>query len=75
MKTYKKETVLAEKVSSIKCNICGNEIGTDRATDYLSVEKRWGYGSSFDNEVHSFDICENCYKQLILKFKLPVKAD
>lgn len=78
MKTYKNEAIITEKVCSIKCNCCGKDITTDKfgyTSDYLSIEKRWGYNSSFDNENHCFDICEDCYKKLISKFKIPIKID
>jgi ribosomal-protein-alanine N-acetyltransferase len=39
-------------------------------TDYLSVEKRWGYGTSLDNSQHNFDLCEECYKKIIANFKI-----
>lgn len=78
MKTYKDETIVAKKLSSVKCNCCGEDIATDKfgyTSDYLSVEKRWGYGSTFDNEVHSFDICEDCYRKIIKGFKIPIDID
>lgn len=78
MKTYKIETIVAKKLSGIKCNCCGKDITTDKfgyTSDYLSVEKRWGYGSTFDNEVHSFDICEDCYQKIIKGFKIPIDID
>ncbi len=75
MKSYRNETVVIEKVYSVKCNCCGKEIASDKygyTSDYLSVNKRWGYNSSFDNENHSFDICEDCYKNIIKNFKIPI---
>lgn len=78
MKAYKNETIVAKKILNVKCNCCGKDIATDKfgyTSDYLSVEKRWGYGSTFDNEVHSFDICEDCYKKLIKEFKIPINID
>lgn len=78
MKLYKSENIIIEKVDKVQCNCCGKDIATDKfgyTSDYLSVEKKWGYGSIFDNEIHNFDICEDCYKKMISKFKIPIKID
>lgn len=78
MKSYSNETIVIEKECSVKCNCCGKEIASDKygyTSDYLSVNKRWGYNSSFDNEIHSFDICEECYKNIISNFKIPITKD
>lgn len=78
MKFYQNKTIVVEKVCKVKCNCCGKEITADKhgyTSDYLSVNKKWGYGSDFDNENHSFDICEECYKSIINKFKIPISKD
>lgn len=69
-KTVQESKQLPEKVF---CNVCGNEIKFDYglpAQDYIHVDKSWGYCSSKDNQVHSFDICESCYDRLIKTFKI-----
>lgn len=56
------------KIQKITCNICGEEIKLNDFgyfNDYLSIEKRWGYGSKYDNEVHKIDICESCYDKFM----------
>lgn len=78
MKIYKSVTVIAEELSEVKCNCCGKTMETDKfgyTSDYLSVTKKWGYGTELDGETHSFDICEDCYNDIISKFKIPVKND
>lgn len=78
MKTYKNELVSEKKVLEIICNCCGKEITKDKfgyTSDYLSIEKRWGYNSSYDNEIHRFDICEECYKKFTAAFKIPLTRD
>ena len=75
MKIYKSEITVINKIDKVKCNCCGSEITSDAngySSDYLSVSKRWGYNSSFDNIEHNFDLCEDCYKKLIGTFKIPV---
>lgn len=53
----------------INCNKCGNHIDSDKS-DWLEVNKRWGYYSDFDNCVHSFYICKSCYRKFISDFKI-----
>ena len=43
--------------------------------DVLSVDKRWNYFSNKDNEVHHFDLCENCYDELIATFQIPIEIE
>lgn len=60
----------------ITCNKCGKEIFIQNnipTGEALSVEKKWGYFSKGkDGEVHRFDLCEECYDELISGFKYPV---
>ena len=45
----------------MNCNKCGKEIAVENGMakeDTLSVQKRWGYFSEKDNEVHAFDLCD-----------------
>ena len=58
------------------CNKCGKVISVKNgivAEDVLSVEKRWNYFSSKDNDVHRFDLCEACYDEWIGTFCIPVE--
>lgn len=68
----KKETV------TIFCNGCGKEIAVRDEMpqeDILSVEKRWGYFSDKDNEVHRFELCEECYDRMISGFVIPPEVE
>lgn len=56
----------------IVCNKCGREIENE---DVLSIEKRWGYFSNKDNDVHKFDLCEKCYDEFISTFQIPVEVE
>ena len=58
------------------CNKCGKEILVKNGVseeDVLSVQKRWGYFSKKDNDVHEFDLCEACYDKWIETFKIPIQ--
>ena len=62
------------KSKKIYCNMCGKSISMDKQIpmeDVLSVEKSWGYFSGKDGEVHSFELCEECYDKLVKEFVFP----
>ncbi len=59
-------------VEKVICNKCGKEIVE---ADVLDVEKRWGYFSNKDNEVHRFDLCEACYDEFISTFEIPIEIE
>ena len=76
MKQYRTKEIKDTKIEKIICNRCGKEIlvKNGRLTeDVLQIEKRWNYPSDKDNEVHSFDLCEECYDQLIETFCIPIE--
>lgn len=66
------------ETETIFCNGCGKKIkikdGVIRE-GLLSVEKRWGYFSDKDNEVHRFDLCEECYDRMVSQFVIPVEKE
>ncbi len=67
-----------KEVTKIICNKCGKEIDVENGMakeDTLSVQKRWGYFSEKDNEVHAFDLCEVCYDELISNFRIPIEIE
>lgn len=76
MRQYKIQEM--KQVEKIVCNKCGKEIIVKNGIlveEVLSVQKRWGYFSNKDNEVHEFDLCEECYDEWIETFKIPVEVD
>lgn len=76
MVTYKEVYKKVQEIDKVICNACGKEIEKDGygyLKDYLHVEKTWGYNSNKDEEVHKFDICEECYDNIIKSFLKDVK--
>ncbi len=74
MKKFKSIKIDAIDIENIFCNMCGLEIAKDKFGNYSSYFDstfRWNYPSKFDNEVHTFQLCEKCYEKLISEFKLP----
>lgn len=67
-----------KEIAKIICNKCGKEIVVENGIakeDVLSVEKRWGYFSNKDNEVHQFDLCEACYDEITATFRIPAEIE
>ncbi len=61
------------KVERIVCNQCKKEIEVMDGVaqeGVFSVEKKWGYFSDKDGEIHRFDLCESCYDKFIAGFEL-----
>lgn len=63
-------------VEKVVCNRCKKQLAASQTgvllEDYLHVEKTWGYFSGQDGQKIEFDLCEDCTKQLIQEFELPV---
>ena len=72
MEFYKNVFVSEKKIVDVVCNMCGEKIKKvdNNLCDYLHIEKEWSYFSSMDNEKHSFDLCQDCYKKIINQFKI-----
>ena len=78
MRQYQYHLKEERKTEKSFCNQCGKEIIVKNEMpqeDILTVEKRWGYFSEKDNEVHRFDLCESCYDKLIAQFVIPVEKE
>ncbi len=58
------------------CNRCGRSLKVEDG--YLregcfSAETVFGYFSRKDGTIHSFDLCEDCYDEIVAQFKVPVE--
>ena len=75
MRQYKLEQRVTDELEKIICNKCGKEIEVIQGIaqeDYLAVKKRWGYFSDKDNQEDTFDLCEDCYDELVASFKFKI---
>ena len=71
MKKYKNK-----EMNEILCNRCGKKILVERGIVKEGVyfaEMKWGYFSRKDGELHSFELCEECYDEMIESFLLPIE--
>ena len=65
------------ELESVWCNWCEKRLivkdGILREGS-AHFELTWDYFSEKDGEVHSFDLCESCYDELINQFKISVQV-
>lgn len=65
-----------QEVIELCCNQCGKKIKVESGIikeGVYTAEIKWGYFSNKDGQMHSFDICENCYDQMIEAFAIPAE--
>ena len=58
----------------VTCNRCGKALKVEKGffrEGALEVEKNWGYFSRKDGQTHKFDLCEDCYDELLRGFLVP----
>ena len=60
-------------LESVICNGCGKKQVVERGIlreGSFSVHYSWDYLSEKDGEIHHWDLCEECYDQLIRQFAI-----
>lgn len=74
MKKYEKDGRLA----SVICNYCGKKLAVKQGVvreGAMSLDYAWDYFSEKDGQVHHFDLCEECYDELVSGFKIAVEVE
>lgn len=64
------------KLMGVVCNQCGRKLKVENGylREYcFTADTVFGYFSRKDGIMHHFDLCEDCYDQLILQFQVPVE--
>lgn len=74
MRIYRdeKETELVEVI----CNSCGRKLlveGGIVKEGCFHMDTVFGYFSRKDGQIHSFDLCEDCYDKMTAQFRIPVE--
>lgn len=63
------------KIEKVFCNQCGKELTVENGIikeGCFCADILWGYFSQKDGIRHQFDLCEECYNQMISSFHIPV---
>jgi hypothetical protein len=64
------KSITEKVVDDILCSKCGNSLkivisGIDSGYNGLIVDQKWFYGSKKDGERHTFQLCEDCYDDIV----------
>lgn len=65
-----------KELCSVICNGCGKELLVEKGMlkeGCFQVNTVFGYFSKKDGQIHSFDLCEECYDDMTSKFRIPVE--
>lgn len=66
-----------KKLVGVCCNCCGKKLVVERGIakeGNAHFSCKWDYFSEKDGEMHSFDLCEECYDQITSQFEIPVEV-
>ena len=66
------------QLEAVFCNMCGKKLAVKDGIlreGALMLDHVWDYFSEKDGEVHHFDLCEECYDELVSRMKLPVDVE
>ena len=77
MRDFQEIKVTGFLPSKVTCNKCGTskELTGDeyerewQSNKFQSMHNSFGYGSSFDNEIWRYDLCEECLVEIVKTFK------
>jgi len=71
MKTYKSIKVkeLINKVSSITCDKCKKTDTDEDWSNITTIDINFGFGSKFDTEQWTMDLCDDCIEELLSDYK------
>jgi hypothetical protein len=82
MQTFKFENKPIKYLSTVTCNNCGKHIEIDDLDPdpslpnmFQSFEISGGYGSRFDYEKVTFDLCDECLSKIIDAFVIPAETE
>ena len=77
MRVFFEENAIKHALSDVQCNVCGRSVCKDAIgyfEDHVSISKTWGYHSPYDGEIHSMDVCVDCYQGWINTFQIPPRV-
>lgn len=64
-----------KKLVQAVCNRCGRKLKLENGIlreGCFAADVRFGYFSRKDGITHHFDLCEDCYDEMISQFRVPV---
>lgn len=70
MDIYKTEKIEVTRVEYKVCNKCKKEIVNAR-NEGVEIQVQWGYFSNKDGQFHKWDLCEDCYDEIVGTLEIP----
>jgi len=73
MKKHEKIQIEMSQLKLVVCNMCACDIdivSKPYIDNHISLEKVWCYGSPFDGERHTIDLCGACYEKIVQLLKI-----
>ena len=67
-----------KKLIQVVCNKCGKSLQVEDGClkeGCFSATAAFGYFSRKDGSIHHFDLCEDCYDNVVAQFALPVEEE
>lgn len=61
------------QLETVICNCCGKKLVVEDGIvreGAISVDHVWDFFSEKDGEIHHWDLCEDCYDQLMTQFRI-----
>lgn len=61
------------ELKSVVCNLCGKKViveGGIVREGVMPVQYTWDFFSEKDGEVHTWDLCEECYDSIVNQFRI-----
>ncbi len=66
------------KLMQVVCNRCGRSLRVESGClkeGCFSAAAAFGYFSRKDGVIHRFDLCEDCYDDMVAQFAVPVEEE
>lgn len=66
------------ELDRVQCNMCGKELRVENGIlkeGCFHGSQNFGYFSGRDGLVERFDLCEECYGELVRSFKIPAERE
>lgn len=76
-KMQEKKCVRTQVDPPIVCNACGRTLPQKAGItqeDYVFIEKKWGYFSRKDGDIHTLRICETCFDRMLEHLAVPAQC-
>lgn len=66
------------ELKSVVCNCCGKKMVVENGIlreGAMTINHAWDFFSEKDGEIHHWDICEECYDNMVNQFKIEMEVE